>query len=482
MAATRLFTLLLAAVAAAAAGSSVGKLRALGDEAFAGGKLEQATELYSQAIHVEPNNERNYYKRFRVNLRRRRYKHALSDLNAALKLNGKFVNAYLQRGKLRLLDGDCTGALSDLKQVTTLKPAKEKDVAKTRQEAQACAAELATADATEAKGNLPAAVAALQRAVELASASADLLLRLARLQMATAQWYEALASSGRALKLAPELLDALELRGRAYYQLGEHEMALRHFREALRQDPEHKGCKVMYKKLRKVSKLLKNADEAAEAGQHEEVLRELRAVERADSERTQFTPLLLTRVCETLLKLGRPDDALKEAERVTAAGGSGSDVDKLRGRAYMEKEAWEEAVRAFRSARDNGGGDDAADLLRRAEAALKQSKQKNYYKILGVSRSASTAEIKKAFRKQARKWHPDRVADQGEEKQEEYSKVFQDIAEAYEVLADDEMRGKYDRGEELKPQGGGGGGHPHGFPFGFGGGGGGGQRFHFRFG
>ncbi len=60
---------------------------------------------------------------------------------------------------------------------------------------------------------------------------------------------------------------------------------------------------------------------------------------------------------------------------------------------------------------------------------------KSYYDILGVPKTASADEIKKAFRKQARKHHPD--AGGSEEK-------FKELNEAYEVLADDEKRTQYD--------------------------------------
>src|SRR6266446_7075766 len=64
---------------------------------------------------------------------------------------------------------------------------------------------------------------------------------------------------------------------------------------------------------------------------------------------------------------------------------------------------------------------------------------KDYYKTLGVARNASDEEIRKAFRKLARQYHPDVAKDKkaAEEK-------FKEINEAYEVLSDPEKRKKYD--------------------------------------
>src|SRR6202521_3186885 len=64
---------------------------------------------------------------------------------------------------------------------------------------------------------------------------------------------------------------------------------------------------------------------------------------------------------------------------------------------------------------------------------------KDYYKILGVARGASADDIKKTFRKLARKYHPD--VNPGDKKAEE---KFKEINEAYEVLSDHDKRRKYD--------------------------------------
>jgi len=70
--------------------------------------------------------------------------------------------------------------------------------------------------------------------------------------------------------------------------------------------------------------------------------------------------------------------------------------------------------------------------------------KKDYYKILGVSRNAPVDEIKKAYRKLALKYHPDRAKESGIDPNEAEAR-FKEIGEAYSILSDDEKRQQYDR-------------------------------------
>ncbi len=94
--------------------------------------------------------------------------------------------------------------------------------------------------------------------------------------------------------------------------------------------------------------------------------------------------------------------------------------------------------------------------------------QKNLYAVLESEKGASTADLKKAYYSLSRIWHPDKA--KTDEQKDEFTKKFQEISHAYEILSDDEKRAFYDQtgripgaAEEDAGSGGGGG------PFGFGG-------------
>ena len=78
-------------------------------------------------------------------------------------------------------------------------------------------------------------------------------------------------------------------------------------------------------------------------------------------------------------------------------------------------------------------------------------KYKDYYSILGVERGASDADIKRAYRKLARKYHPDVSKEKNAEEK------FKEVSEAYETLKDPEKKaayeqlGRYQSGQEFRP-------------------------------
>jgi len=167
------------------------------------------------------------------------------------------------------------------------------------------------------------------------------------------------------------------------------------------------------------------------------------------------------------------------------------------GKDQLDKELFEAAIDSFQKASDVGGQQKSGivhPLLNKAKVALKRSKTKDYYKVLGVANDADERQIKSAYRKLSKQFHPDKAVKLGVTKQDAEKKMAS-INEAYEVLSDPELRARFDRGDDPNdpsaqsgPFPGGspfGGGQPFFFQQGFPGGGGGdsgGAKFQFHFG
>lgn len=467
---------------------SVGKIRSAADLAFSQGKVEESVKLWQQVIALEPTNEQNYYKLFRVHLRQQKYKDALQDLNECLKLKPDHAQSLSQRGKLLLRVGRCAEAETDLRNLARIEP-KNKDLGLIN-DASKCAVEVKLAENAFNKQQWDVAKNHFSEIARIADLSTHALLRRAWCFYKSGDMFETIAEAGKVLKVEPNNLEALELRGLCYYVIGETETAMNHYRQALKFDPEHKGCKEGHRLIKSIQKSRERYQKAVSQGDKAGALKHLQAVIDADPEHPKSVPAAQSDMAKLYMQMGQHKDAKLMAENALKKDEGNAELLILLADIMMDNEEWDEAIFRIKKALEKDESNrEWHEKLRKAEAALKQSKQKDYYKILKVPRNAKLKEIKKAYRDLALEWHPDKHT--GEEEKEKAQKQFQLIAEAYEILSDTELRKKFDLGEEVLPNQGGGGGHNpfgQGNPFGgfggnpFGGGGGGRQHFQFHFG
>jgi len=188
--------------------------------------------------------------------------------------------------------------------------------------------------------------------------------------------------------------------------------------------------------------------------------------------------------CRAYVRLNNARRGERWCDALLAMEGADGDPDGLVGKAeaLLLKEDWEAAVRLLEKAFSAGGrtNGDIHARLNRAQKLLKQSRQKDYYKVLGVARDADAKTIKKAFRKAALTAHPDKGGSEAK---------MAVVNEAYEVLSKPELRQRFDNGDDPNDPMAQQGGHP--FTGGFGGGehpfaqffqqGAGGSEFKFHF-
>jgi len=257
---------------------------------------------------------------------------------------------------------------------------------------------------------------------------------------------------------ADSAFDKLFKRGKQFYVMGNTELALRHFREALKLDPEHKKCKSDYKQAKKLAKVMEKID--AIMGKEVEGKGRQKAMERVEQYEdarvlldealaigppSVYRATLYRDLCICNTKLRRQEDALKMCAQHASHDGS-LESKLLHAEALLLSEQFEEAIAEYRKVIEMDEHSQAArEGLQQAEKLYKRSKEVDYYKLLGVSRSASTREIKSAFRKLAVEYHPDKNQDNKEEAEVK----FKAVSQAHEVLTDEDLRRKYDAGEDV---------------------------------
>jgi DnaJ family protein C protein 3 len=257
------------------------------------------------------------------------------------------------------------------------------------------------------------------------------------------------------------------MRAHAYLALGNVDSCKRDLGAILRSDPEHAEAKALHRKLKRFSKALEEG--AALEGTRQWAAAAARYTAAADAFAAPPPVLGLSLGlcrCETHLRKGK--EASRWCGLAHASDPSSLDYLFLYAEALVLDEQEHRALQLLKAAQRkqprNGQLHAKIDSL---ERAIKRKSKVDYYKALGVPRTATPKQIKRKYHEMARRWHPDK--NPGDKDKAEL--MFKKIARANEVLSDPELRARYDRGEDVdapNAQQQRGGGNPFG---GFGGGG-----------
>lgn len=390
------------------------KLRSAGDTQMVSNALQPALDSFTKAITLEPDNPLNYYKRFRVYDKLKKTKQALGDLSTILSLDPKHVQALSLRARMYLNTGKCNEALADYREVLKIK-SDHGDAMKMLQKVEQCADLINRAERLVAEKSWGNADQLLTEAMQITGGTAPHLKMLrakARLEMGN--YLECIADAGEVVKIESENIDALLLRGRAYYATADHEMTMRHLREALKFDPEHVEAKKLFNQLKRIISKYNAGEEAFNKGQFKEAFENYEAATEVDRGHVEFNKNVFLKMCKSLTELREIDKAMDVCDKALDIDGNMIEAH-ITIAEYLTKYAdtpaeFENAIAGWRKALQiDRNNPTAQDGLRRAEAGLKQSKKKNYYKILDIPRHADVALIKRQYRKLAMVYHPGKL-------------------------------------------------------------------------
>lgn len=320
---------------------SAGKLRSMGEEAFVSGKYENALQFYREAITLEPENALNHYKLFRVHQRMRKYSDALKDLGRALELKPDSKDYRLQKVKLLKSLGQCEEAL------VVVEPLEGQDDLK--EQVKSCATDIASAQEMIYAEKWQEASHFLDRAMKHVEQASDLTFQRAQALYHMGDYYGTISDTGRVLKAHSQHLEAYELRGNAYFRLGDHDTAITHYREALKFNPEHKGCKAGHKFVKSIEKKKKRGDTAFEQGKYEDAIKHWWEAINIDALHLAFFRPTLLKIVKAHTKLGQHDKAIAEAEKHVNNLETVEGLFAL-GEAQQGGDKFEEALRTFQKA------------------------------------------------------------------------------------------------------------------------------------
>lgn len=442
------------------------RLRVEGQVAFENRDYAKAIKFYNKLVKIDKSHT-SYHSRAMVHLAVNNFHKAFKDLGRAIEKGPGETQSYYYRGKTKRKFGQCVEALADFRRVLQIDPKHRLALENVRQ-TDKCIELVHRVKPYEDRRDCYSANTYLEELLEITPYNKEHNLFFAECKIEQEDYQGSLKFAGNVLKGDNKDLDALLVRGKAYYYMEDVDRAMQHWKQGLSLDPEHRALKKLFKDVRKFQKKFQKADELKAERKYVEAVEQLDMALEYDLSPGIKKTVLHDR-CE--IALHRRFDKVKRVELCAEAkkfdpepASSSGDL----GKAHTMAEDWDKAKIAYSEAnRKDPHNNEYRDELRNAEHEIKKARRKDYYKILEIPNTASERQIKKAFRRCGVDNHPDKCST------EECAEKFKLCVEASDILSDSEVRRRYDAGEDvLENQQNSGGGDPfRGFH---------GQHFHFR--
>ncbi|CAF1321316.1 unnamed protein product [Adineta steineri] len=419
-----------------------------GKKLLATGQLADALTHFHSAIEADPKNYVAYFRRAAVYLGMGKSKAALPDLSKVIELKPDFIAARMQRGNLLLKQGDFDEAKTDFENVLTSDASNSEArnqfdlTQKLIQSAQEADDSYKNADYTKTIELLSTIIENCPWAIKLRELRADSYLKSGDLP-------KAVSDLKATAKLIPDNTQAFLKISQLLYSMGEADDSLTNIRECLKLDADHKECHAHYTKVKKLAKQLESIRDAISQSNWNECLNKANQVLKLSSDPSShaFIYRAHSSLCTCMSRGKSPakETIDKCTEVLDTYHVSDAEILISRAEAYILNEQLDAALADYQRAHETEDSNRVHDGIKRVQKLIKQSKKRDYYKILSVRRSANKAEILRAYRKLAIKWHPDKYEGDDKKKAE---KMFIDIAAAKEVLTDPEKRAKFDGGDD----------------------------------
>ncbi|KAE8148822.1 hypothetical protein BDV25DRAFT_11421 [Aspergillus avenaceus] len=430
---------------------------------LAAGSPRDALLYFDAAVLRDPTNYVTIFQRGAAYLSLGKSSQALDDFNRVLQLKPDLESALLQRSRLRANTADWEGALEDLEKAGKASSSEYTELREAREAA-------ANTQSAEKRGAWEACINQANVAVLKASASLKLRQTRARCRFEKGEIEEGISDLAHVLQISPNLVEPhLQMSYMLFYSLGDHERGMSQIRKCLHYDPDSKPCNTLYRKEKRLAKQLQNLQGVIESRKFNNAINMLVGVgdnnglledvsgDVKDAIReghihptapNNLYSILVERTCEAYREAHMPKRATSYCTESLELNPYSLPALLFKGQAALDEDRFEDAINLLNTAKEHHSNSrDAQTLLQKAHVLQKRAKQRDYYKVLGVSRDADERTIKRAYRQLTKQHHPDKAKAQGTSK-EEAEKKMASINEAYEVLSDPELKERYDSGDD----------------------------------
>ncbi|KAF0697505.1 Aste57867_11815 [Aphanomyces stellatus] len=426
-----------------------------GNDLYKKADYRGAIDMYTMAIELSPTTAAYYANRAAGYLMLNKFQEAIGDSSRAIAMEPTFLRGYQRKAKAQVALGELEAAIKTY-QAGLLKDPNDATLINDRRSAEIAMDKINRGRDHVKAGKFREAVFCFDSALTICTHSNDLKKWRAEALIGCERYDEAFAVLTQLMRSDSSSPEIFYLRAQCLYYQGEFTSAIRHLQEALRADPDNMRFVKEIKRIRALDTQKEAANDAFKSGRYQDAVDAYTECLSIDPNNKSYNAKLHCNRAAALAKLNKNEEAIKDCDKAIY-------YDSSYVKAYLRKaqclkdlggkEHLEQALREYETASKLVGEDQQrqyAQYIRETKLQLKKAKRKDYYKILDIAQSASEADIKKAYRKSALKYHPDRHANKTEEEKKQAEIDFKDVGEAYAVLSDAQKKQRYDSGVDLE--------------------------------
>lgn len=419
-----------------------------GNDQYKAQNYSHALRCYSDAIALCPDAPAYYGNRAACHMMLSDYKAALLDARQSVQLDATFEKGYVRIAKCCIALGDATAAEQAVLKVLALSPTSTAVALESYQCKQLRQFE-ETASSCYAQQDYRTAVYHVDGFLKIAPACMRLKLLKAECLAFLGRIDEAGDLAVSCMQIDPSNADAIYVRGLCLYYSDNLDKGLVHFQRTLALDPDHSKARGLRLKAKSLKEKKEKGNELYTSGKYREAQVVYTEALAVDSLNKDINSKLFYNRALVNVKCGNINDAIRDCSAALEINSVYLKALLMRARCQNDMKNFEECVKDYEQALKLEKTMAIKNLLKEAKLALKKSKRKDYYKILGIERNATEHEVKKAYRKRALVHHPDRHSNASDEMKLQEECKFKELGEAYAVLSDARKRSRYDNGQDL---------------------------------